>query len=189
MSVVTLQSAVAQEALADHAPERVDAALAAIRSAGGSAMAELRATLGTLRGDAGVRQPPPGVDQLAALAEGVCRSGLAVDLRVDGDVGALPAVVGATAYRVVQEALTNTLRHARATRVEVTVRVTGSQLALEVVDDGRGVAASPGQDGGSQGLRGMSERVALLGGTVHTGNAGAGGFRVSVRLPLSGPRA
>ncbi|MER7335127.1 MULTISPECIES: sensor histidine kinase [unclassified Micromonospora] len=189
MSVVTLQSAVAQEALADRAPERVDAALAAIRSAGGSAMAELRATLGTLRGDAGVRQPPPGVDQLAALAEGVRRSGLAVDLRVDGDVDALPAVVGTTAYRVVQEALTNALRHARATRVDVTVRATGSHLALEVVDDGRGVATSPGQGGGSQGLRGMSERVALLGGTVHTGTAGTGGFRVSVRLPVSGPRA
>ncbi|MGK5673627.1 sensor histidine kinase [Micromonospora sp. URMC 106] len=189
MSVVTLQSAVAQEALADSAPERVGAALAAIRSAGGSAMAELRATLGTLRGDAGVRRPPPGIDQLAALAEGVSRSGLPVDLRVDGDVDTLPAVVGTTAYRVVQEALTNTLRHARATRVEVTVRATGSQLTLEVVDDGRGVAASPGQAGGSQGLRGMSERVALLGGTAHTGNAGTGGFRVSVRLPLSGPRA
>ncbi|MEU5947924.1 sensor histidine kinase [Micromonospora sp. NPDC047465] len=222
MSVVTLQSAVAQEALADRAPERVDVALAAIRSAGGSAMAELRATLGTLRGDAGVRQPPPGVDQLVALAEGVRRSGLAVELRVDGDVGALPAVVGTTAYRVVQEALTNALRHARATRVDVTVRATGSHLTLEVVDDGRGAAAPPGdgggsqapgggspvrsggsqglcdggqapgglsqQGGGSQGLRGMSERVALLGGTVHTGTAGTGGFRVSVRLPLSGPR-
>ncbi|MEE6261548.1 sensor histidine kinase [Plantactinospora sonchi] len=197
MSVITLQSAVAEEAFADRAPDRARDALAAIRSAGGSAMAELRATLGTLRRDPGTREPAPGLDQLGTLLDGVRRSGLPVDLRVTGDVDALPSVVGTTAYRVVQEALTNALRHAGATRVEVTIRVTGFQLSLEVVDNGRGVvvpdASTEGTDGLSgargQGLRGMSERVTLLGGTVDAGNTGTGGFRVHARLPLPGGRA
>ncbi|MEO3778908.1 sensor histidine kinase [Micromonospora sp. B11E3] len=184
MSVVTLQSAVAEEALADGASEHARAALAAIRSAGGSGMAELRATLGTLRRDSGTREPAPGVDQLHALVDGVSRSGLPVDLRITGEVDGLPAVVGATVYRVVQEALTNALRHARATRVTVTLRVAGSGLSLEVVDDGCGVPAGAPPVAGRQGLRGMSERVALLGGTVRIGNADTGGFRVYAHLPL-----
>nr|WP_269091261.1 sensor histidine kinase [Actinopolymorpha cephalotaxi] len=190
MSVITLQSAVAEEALADGRSEPARAALAAIHSAGGSAMAELRATLRTLRRDTGTREPTPGIDRLPALLDGVRRSGLTVDLSVTGDVDALPAVVGATVYRVVQEALTNVLRHALATRVTVTISLAAGQLSLDVVDDGRGMPpnSQPGKEG--QGLRGMTERVALLGGTVETGradsgSAGPGGFRVRVRLPLS----
>ncbi|MFF5073596.1 sensor histidine kinase [Micromonospora olivasterospora] len=189
MSVVTLQSAVAEEALVDGASEHARAALAAIRSAGGSAMSELRATLGTLRRDPGAREPAPGIDQLRALVDGVSRSGLPVDLRVTGEVEGLPAVVGATVYRVVQEALTNALRHARATRVTVILRVAGSGLSLEVLDDGCGTPSGPPLGSGGQGLRGMSERVALLGGTVRIGDADTGGFRVYAHLPLPGSRA
>jgi signal transduction histidine kinase len=188
MSVVTLQSAVAQEALEDHVPERARGALDAIQSAGASAMAELRATLGILRAGSGVREPSPGVDRLPALIERVSGSGLPVDLRVHGDVGGLPAVVGTTAYRVVQEALTNALRHARATHAQVAVHVTGSALTLEIVDDGRGAPADP-DNGNGQGLRGMAERVTLLGGRVEFGTAATGGFRVYAHLPLSGVRA
>ncbi|MGJ3224143.1 sensor histidine kinase [Micromonospora aurantiaca (nom. illeg.)] len=112
----------------------------------------------------------------------------------------LPAVVGSTVYRVVQEALTNVLRHADATRVTVTVRATPGRLALEVVDDGRGGPPAGRRDGAGQGLRGMAERVALLGGTVETGTiqtgstgatgtGGTAGFRVSVHLPLTGVAA
>ncbi|MEV0155980.1 sensor histidine kinase [Micromonospora sp. NPDC050686] len=180
MSVITLQSAVAKEALADDEPAQVETALDAIRSVSGTAMAELRATLGTLRREPGPREPTPGLAQLAALVDGVRQGGLAVELRVDGAVDALPAVVGSTVYRVAQEALTNVLRHADATRVAVTVRAAPDRLSLEVVDDGRG--SSPGGPG--QGLRGMSERVALLGGTVQAGPTGTAGFRVYVRLPL-----
>lgn len=186
MSVITLQSAVAREALADAEPGQVETALAAIHSVSGSAMAELRATLGTLR-RAGPRAPVPGFAQLETLVDGVRRGGLTVDLRVDGPVDALPTVVGSTVYRIVQEALTNVVRHARATRVAVTVRATATALALDVVDDGRG-AGTDGVERG-QGLRGMSERVALLGGTVDAGDAEGGGFRVAVRLPLAGPVA
>lgn len=212
MSVITLQSAVAREALADSDPAQAESALAAIRSVSGSAMAELRATLGTLRREPGPREPVPGFDQLPALVDGVRRSGLAVDLRVEGPVDTLPAVVGSTVYRVVQEALTNVLRHAGATRVTVTVRATPGRLALEVVDDGRGGPPGGPTSGRGQGLRGMAERVALLGGTVETGTVqtgtaatggtgatggtratGAtgtsGGFRVSVHLPLAGVAA
>ncbi|SCK28079.1 sensor histidine kinase [Streptomyces sp. WMMB 322] len=194
MSVITLQSAVGEEALADDRPESAKAALAAIHSAGGSAMAELRATLGTLRSDSGTREPAPGFDRLPELVDGVRAGGLPVDLLVTGESGGLPAVVGTTAYRVVQEALTNVLRHARATRVTVTVRITPARLSLEVVDDGRGISRDARARDEGQGLRGMSERVALLGGTVESGNAGpggagsggagSGGFRVHACLPL-----
>ena len=156
-----------------------------LQSAGGSAMAELRATLGTLRSDPGSREPPPGLDRLTALADGVSRSGLPVDLRMTGDTGSLPAIVGTTAYRLVQEALTNALRHAEATLVTVTVEVTSAQLRLEVVDDGRGVPHGALAAGPGHGLRGMTERVALLGGAVHAGNAEGGGFRVGAHLPLT----
>ncbi|PTA44528.1 sensor histidine kinase [Micromonospora sp. RP3T] len=181
MSVVTLQSAVAREALADHEPARAETALAAIHAVSGSAMAELRATLGTLRREPGPHRPAPGFAQLPALVDGVRRGGLAVELRVDGPVAALPAVVGSTVYRVVQEALTNVVRHAGAGRVTVAVRATPGRLTVEVVDDGRG--GSPGRAG--QGLRGMAERVALLGGTVAAGAVVAGGFRVYADLPLA----
>ncbi|GLZ62453.1 histidine kinase [Micromonospora sp. NBRC 107095] len=185
MSVVTLQSAVAREALADAEPGQAEAALAAIHAVSGSAMAELRATLGTLRREPGPRGPAPGLTQLGPLVEGVRSGGLPVELRLDGAVDALPTVVGSTVYRIVQEALTNVLRHAHATRAVVTIRATPARLSVEVVDDGRG---SPGRTGveTGQGLRGMSERVALLGGTFAAGETADGGFRVSVHLPLAG---
>lgn len=189
VSVVTLQSAVAQEALADDAKDDALTALAAIRAAGGSAMSELRATLGTLRRDGGPRRPDPGIDDLPALVDGVRGSGLPVELLVEGDLQALPAVVGTTAYRVVQEALTNVLRHARATKAQVSVVADRTLLSVDVVDDGRGPDLPGRHDEHGYGLRGMSERVTLLGGTVDTGRAAVGGFRVHAELPLpGGPR-
>lgn len=188
VSVVTLQSAVAQEALADDAKGDALAALAAIHAAGGSAMSELRATLGTLRRDTGPRHPDPGIGDLPDLVDGVRGGGLPVDLRVEGDLRALPAVVGTTAYRVVQEALTNVLRHARATRAQVSVIAGRTMLSVEVVDDGRGPDPHSRHDEHGYGLRGMAERVALLGGTVDAGQAGEGGFRVHAELPLPGGR-
>ncbi|MDF2975485.1 MAG: hypothetical protein K0S40_213 [Actinomycetospora sp.] len=189
MSVITLQSAVAEEALADDRLSQARTALAAIRSASGSAMVELRATLGTLRGRTGSREPAPGIDQLPELAEQITRTGLPVTVRTSGDVGALPAVVSTTAYRVAQEALTNALRHAGATRVTITVETSRSGLSLEVTDDGRGApAGAPAAEDG-HGLRGMIERAALLGGSVHTANRDTGGFLVHAHLPIPGARA
>jgi len=186
MTVVALQSAAAEEALADGDHPAARTSLAAVRTAGAGAMSELRATLGTLRGDAG-RDPVPGLAELPDLAARVTAGGLPVELRVEGVVDDLPVVVGATAHRVVQEALTNSLRHAHATRASVTVCADGTGLTLEVVDDGRGPGAERTPDEGSRhGLRGMAERVELLGGVVDIGPSDAGGYRVYARLPVRG---
>jgi signal transduction histidine kinase len=106
-----------------------------------------------------------------------------VVVRREGEAPTLPAGVDLSAYRIVQEALTNTLRHARATRAEVTVRYRKQAVELEVRDDGRG---SPGADlnGAGQGIVGMRERAALLGGTLEAGPLPAGGYRVHAQLPL-----
>src|SRR3954451_3478798 len=104
-------------------------------------MSRLGARLGTLRGS-DRREPSPGIEQLAELAEHITAHGLPVELRVVGEVGALPAVAGNTAYRVVQEALTNTLRHAYATRATVTVAADAAALTLEIADDGLGALPS-----------------------------------------------
>ncbi|MEV0716372.1 sensor histidine kinase [Asanoa sp. NPDC050611] len=184
MAVISLQSAVAQEALDDGRPERAGTAIAAIASAGSAAMTDLRATLRILRQD-GAREPTPSLDQLEALADRVTRSGLTVDLRVTGEFDKLPAIVGSTAYRVVQEALTNALRHAAASQARVTAETTGAWLIVEIADDGRGAPGGTRLGTEGHGLRGMSERVALLGGTFDVGDKATGGFRVYARLPLS----
>ncbi|TWF80350.1 signal transduction histidine kinase [Pseudonocardia hierapolitana] len=183
MSVITLQSAVAAEAIDGGSTADVRGAVTAIGDAARSAMSELRATLGTWLGGPSTREPPPGLDRLRTLTDGVTRSGLPVDLHLTGDVSGVPSVVGTTAYRVVQEALTNALRHAAASRVTVSVRASATGLSLEVCDDGRGAPADE-PAGHGHGLRGMTERVALLGGTVHAGNLDGGGFRVQAHLPL-----
>ena len=185
MSVVTLQAAVGEEALTDGRPPEVRAALDAIGTAAAGAMTELRATLGTLRRDTGAPEPPAGLDRLPVLIDGVRRSGLPVELLVDGDTSAVPAVVGTTAYRVVQESLTNVLRHSGARRATVRVDLRGGRLLVEVADDGRGAAGRVAVGEPGHGLHGMHERVTLLGGDVQIGDAGGGGFRVRARLPLS----
>jgi signal transduction histidine kinase len=119
-----------------------------------------------------------GVDTLAASARA---AGLVVDVELDVPAGTLDGAIDAAAYRVVQESLTNVLRHAAATRVRVSARVAGDRLALRVADDGRG--AGPGLVPGS-GIWGMRERVAMLGGTLTTTDAPGGGFRVAADLPL-----
>ncbi|HSK57751.1 MAG TPA: sensor histidine kinase [Actinomycetospora sp.] len=183
MSVVALQSAAAQEALDDGDGPTARTALAAIRSAGTGAMTELRATVGTLRRQA-ERGPAPGLDALPDLADRVTAGGLPVDLHVEGEVDGLPVVTGATAYRIVQEALTNTLRHAHAGRVTVTVCADAAGLTLEIVDDGRGPAPASEPAGDRHGLRGMTERVELLGGALDAGAAPDGGYRVHAHLPV-----
>ncbi|WP_433276953.1 sensor histidine kinase [Pseudonocardia xinjiangensis] len=183
MSVITLQAAVAEEALDGGSVADVRGAVTTIGTAARSAMSELRATLGTWLGGPGTREPPPGLDRLRDLADGVIRSGLPVDLHLTGDVSGVPTVVGTTAYRVVQEALTNALRHADASRVTVSVRASGTGLALEVADDGHGAPADQPAEHG-HGLRGMTERIALLGGSVHVGNLEGGGFHVQAHLPV-----
>jgi signal transduction histidine kinase len=160
-------------------------ALEKIEESGREALVEMRRLLGVLResdGSAGTTlAPQPGVAELEALADGVRAAGVDVELHVDGDVDALPAAVGLSIYRIVQEALTNTLKHAAPARAEVRVRCTPDAVTVDVVDDGRGEAAST--PGGGHGLVGMRERVALFGGELRAEPLPAGGFGVHARLP------
>ncbi|MGI9017567.1 MAG: sensor histidine kinase [Euzebya sp.] len=135
-----------------------------------------------------VLMPQPSLANLDELLDAVRRSGLDVRCTVDGTPRSLPAAVDLSAFRVVQEALTNTLRHARATVASVDVRYGNDAIDIEVTDDGTSCVEASGQlvGGGGHGLVGMRERVALYGGDLDFGHAPAGGFRVHAWLPLKG---
>jgi len=193
IAVIAVQAGVAQEVLddLDAAPDAARAALATIRAASKQAMSELRATVGVLRGgpDGVPLRPAPGLAQVRELLDATAGSGLWVELRVDGDVRDLPAVVDLTAYRIVQEALTNVLRHAAASSVAVLVRHEPDAVVVEVDDDGPGRPPDGQPSGGTPelggyGLAGMAERAAALGGRVDAGPRPDGGFRVHAWLPL-----
>nr|BFE73574.1 hypothetical protein GCM10020092_068750 [Actinoplanes digitatis] len=133
------------------------------------------------------RSPQPGLDQLDALAASLGAAGLAVAVNRAGPARIVLADVSLSAYRIVQESLTNTLRHARATRAEVDLRWTDAALHLEITDDGAPAARVPAPHGAGAGLVGMRERARLVGGSLDAGPLPAGGFRVSARLPLGAP--
>jgi signal transduction histidine kinase len=181
MTAINVQAGAAVHVLSrrpQEAGEAAGAALAAIQRASGEVLDELSAMLAVLRddGQGADLAPLPGAGQIARLAETVKASGLDVTLSEDGPVADIPAVVGTAAYRVVQESLTNVLRHSRArtARVRLAVRPDGGVLA-EVADDGPGSAAAPGT---GVGIRGMRERVVSTGGRFHAGPAPGGGFLV-----------
>ena len=172
-------------------PERAGQALDAISAAGRQAMAEMRRVVGVLRDDAeggAELAPQPGLDAVAELVDGVRRAGLPVELKVEGRPRPLPTGLDLSAYRIVQEALTNTLRHARAGQATVTVRYGDEHLELEVADDGQGPppASAEGGAANGHGLVGMRERVALFGGRLEVGQRDGGGFAVLAHLP-TGP--
>ena len=180
LGIVVLQSQAARRFLDGREPE-VGAALDAVEGAGRTAMDEMRRLLGLLRedGERASRQPQPSLADLPDLARRVEAAGLRVRLAVEGG-GRLPAGVELSTYRIVQEALTNSLRHARAREARVCVRRSAGGVAVEVVDDGAGGTA--GGDGG--GLLGMRERVAVFGGTLEHGPRADGGYRVAAWLPV-----
>ncbi|MGC9669938.1 sensor histidine kinase [Planosporangium sp. 12N6] len=166
-------------------PAAADEALATIEETGRTALREMRRLLDVLRTDqepAGELAPPPGLAHLAGLVEQVREAGLPVTLRVDGDAGALDPAVALTVYRIVQEALTNALKHAGSATAEVRLDIGMYWLTLEVCDTGRGPRPGGGPVG--HGLLGMRERVTLYGGTIRTGPRPGGGFRVSARIPV-----
>jgi signal transduction histidine kinase len=185
MVAINVQAGVAAHRL-DQDPEQARTALRAIKDASGEALADLRATLGVLRGDdaeAPVR-PAAGLGDLDELAAGLRAAGVEVELDV-GDVDGLPGAVQAAGYRIVQEALTNALRHAGAAHVRVRIRREGEVVRVVVADDGSGGPAANGGGSGS-GVPGMRERAAALGGTLEAGPAAAGGWRVAAELPVHG---
>jgi signal transduction histidine kinase len=165
-------------------PERANTVFRAIESSGREALVELRRLLGILRSEDQQLAigPQPGLTSLTSLVEQVRASGLPVELRVEGEPIHLPAGIDLSAYRIVQEALTNVVKHAHATSAEVKVRYRPDALELAIIDDGRG--AAPSTNGAGHGLIGMRERVALYGGKLDAGRRDGGGYSVRARLPL-----
>ncbi|CAN5590813.1 histidine kinase [soil metagenome] len=189
VSVMTIQAGAVEEVL-DRDPHKARQAAASIRRTGRQAQLDLRRLLGLLREqDGGVQPltPQPGLADLEHLLDSVRRSGVDVRLTVDGTPRTLPAAVDLSAFRVVQEALTNTLKHARASAASVGVRYGTDAVDIEVIDDGvPGAGGNGGPGAGGHGLAGMRERVALYGGELDFGHAPAGGFRVHALLPVDG---
>jgi signal transduction histidine kinase len=181
VSVMVLQ-ATAGSRIADRDPARAAAALAVIQDTGREALDNLRRVVGVLRSDGDDPEllPQPGLDQLETLVEQVRRAGMAVDLAIRGDRRPLPAGIEVSAYRVIQESLTNVLKHANASRARVALTYRDRELIIEIADDGR-TAAPLASDG--NGLLGMRERMALFGGELAAGRSGAG-FTVRARVPL-----
>lgn len=181
LSVMVIQAEAAEEMIGVD-PGRARGPLAAVQDTGRAALAELRRTLGVMRrAEAPELAPQPGLAGLDRLARQVREAGLPVSVRVEGEPRPLPAAADLQAYRIVQEALTNALRHAGPARAEVLVRYDPGEVLVEVTDDGRG--HDPAADPGGQGLVGMRERVAVVGGELTAGTRPEGGFAVVARLP------
>jgi signal transduction histidine kinase len=182
MSVMVLQVGAVRHKLPRTLEEDKDA-LGRVEQAGRTALAEMRRLLGAMRSDGdGVELgPQPGLDALDSLVDDVSRAGLPVRLHVDGEPFPLPRAIDLSAYRIIQEALTNALKHAHASHADVTVRYRPEELELEVADDGNGPATTNGH---GHGLVGIRERVTIYGGEMSAGAAPAGGFALSARLPV-----
>lgn len=184
LGMIAVQAGVGRHVI-DARPGDAKTSLETIERASKSALAEIRRTLGLLRsnGDPAETAPAPGVRDLPRLAEEVTRAGVAVDLRMDAPPSALPPGVDLTVFRLVQEALTNVVKHASATRARVSVRFEDEEIRLEVVDDG---TASPAPHSAGHGIAGMRERATMHGGTFEAAPLPEGGFRVAAAIPSDG---
>ena len=185
VSVMVVQAGAERHALGDARPETREA-LASIEQAGRQALAEARRLLGMLRrdDDAEALEPQPGIDHLDVLVEQVERAGLSVSLDIDGERVPLPAGLDLCAYRIVQEGLTNALKHAGPAHARVHVHFAPGALDVEVSDDGAGAGVANG-NGAGHGLIGMRERVALYGGRLTVGERSGGGFAIRAHLPIA----
>ena len=185
VSVMTVQAGAARVLLDEDRPERARESLLAVEETGRQALGEMRRLLGILRGDDHDTRlaPQPGIAEIEGLAEQVRAAGLPVEVVVEGEPRPLPPGADLAAYRVVQEALTNALKHAGAARAEVSIRYGRTALDLAVTNDGR--VRRNGRVG--HGLVGMRERVALYGGDFEAGPREAGGYAVRASLPMDAP--
>ena len=218
LAVIAMQAGVALHVF-DRDPARARESMEAVRATSRESLESLRAELDALRSPeaAGSRRPAPGLEDVERLAERVRAGGVAVRVEVDPDLPPLPPAVDAAAYRILQESMTNVLRHAGATAARIRVRGDGRSLRLEVTDSGRsatvdgtrpGRAEGAGTAGGVRcgtvdgagmrngsvttdnsgtGIRGMRVQAEALGGTLDAGPRATGGFAVTARLPLPGP--
>ncbi len=192
VSLMTVQAGAAK-AVAARDPEAARQAMGAVEEAGRQALEELRHLLGVLRPEVepdGLG-PQPGITDLPRLAAEVREAGLDLTVTMDGIRGPLPARVELSAYRIVQEALTNVIKHGGpGARTEVRLHGDAGGITVEVLDDGGGPAAPGGDEhAGGHGIVGMRERARLLGGTLDAGPCEGGGFRVVARLPVAGEAA
>jgi signal transduction histidine kinase len=187
VSVMVLQVGAVRHKLPDALAEDREA-LCGVERAGRTALAEMRRLLAAMRSDGDEVEfaPQPGLDRLESLAGDISHAGLPVQVHLDGEPFPLPRAIDLSAYRIVQEGLTNALKHAHATNADVTVGYRHDELQLEIRDNGVG---SPTSDSPSHGLVGIRERVKIFGGEMSAGPAHTGGFILSARLPLSGNRA
>src|SRR4051794_13350488 len=184
VSVMVLQVGAVRHKLPDQLAEDRDA-LRDVERAGRPALTEMRRLLAAMRreGDEAELVPQPGLDALDSLVRGMGRAGLPVRLHVEGEAFPLPRAIDLSAYRIVQEGLTNALKHAGASNAEVTLHYRPVELQIDVSDNGQGVSTS---DGLGHGLVGVRERVKIYGGEMSVGTATGGGFILSTRLPLTG---
>jgi signal transduction histidine kinase len=187
VSIMVLQVGAIRHKLPEILAEDRDA-LRGVEQTGRAALSEMRRLLGAMRrdGDGVDLAPQPGVDRLDSLLADVDRAGLPVRLHVDGDPFPLPRAIDLSAYRIVQEGLTNALKHARASQADVTFRYGSDELRIEVRDNGEGLAKS---DGLGHGLVGIRERVKIYGGEMTAGAVPEGGFVLGARLPLEDYRS
>jgi len=188
VSVMIVQTGAARKVMAA-APQQAEQALLAVEASGRAAMAELRQVMGLLNDGAdGNLAPQPGLERLDALVGRVRDSGTPVTLTVTGRPRPVPPGIGLTAYRVVQEALTNTVKHAAGASAGVTVAYTPDALRLEIADTGGGTDAEPcavAGTGNGSGLIGLRERLAVYGGSLEMGARPTGGYRVRALIPLA----
>ncbi len=186
VSVMVLQVGAVRHKLPAALGDESDA-LRGVEQTGRASLAEMRLLLGALRRDDDELEltPQPGLGRLDALLEEIARAGLPVRLHVDGEPVPVPQAIDLSAYRIVQEGLTNALKHAGASQADVTVRYRPDELQIEVRDDGDGDGGGAGL---GYGLIGVRERVKIYGGEMTAGAASGGGFLLSTRLPLGGDR-
>jgi signal transduction histidine kinase len=182
VSVMVLQVGAVRHKLPADLAEDKDA-LTGVERAGRRALTEMRRLLAAMRGEGEEAElvPQPGLDGLDSLLAEINRAGLPVELHVDGDPVPLPRGIDLSAYRIVQEGLTNALKHAHASDADVTVRYLPDELEIEIRDNGQGSSTT---DGLGHGLVGVRERVKIYGGEMSAGMANGGGFVLSTRLPL-----
>jgi signal transduction histidine kinase len=182
VSVMTVQASAVRRLLRPE-QKREREALLIVERTGREALAEMRRMVGVLRRpeEGPALAPQPSLEHVERLIEQAREAGLSVELRVEGEPQPLPAGVDLTAYRLVQEGLTNALKHARAERAQVVVCYGDGDLEVTVSDDGRGAGSA---DGGGHGLVGMRERVAVFGGELEAGPRAEGGYRLRAKLPV-----
>jgi signal transduction histidine kinase len=185
LSVMVVQSSAARRMI-DRNPGRASEALASVEHTGREALAEMRRMLDMLRGDdeEAALTPQPSIDELDALLERAREAGLDVDLEVEGERRRVQSSVDLSCFRIVQEALSNTIQHADAASAHVRLRYGPSEVEVDVTDDGRGQRPPEVDNGRGHGLVGMRERVAMLGGSLEAGYRPNGGFEVRATLPL-----